>query len=86
MPCKICERKAEKELCGLHEEARSTLFRKYEVWRKSLNLSWTEYLQEIRKNAYAGLWVKEVASYLLASNRMSEQDVPRSSGVAMDKV
>jgi hypothetical protein len=38
-----------------------------------MNMSWREYLKEILKNPYAGVWVKEVAQNLLASNPSEEE-------------
>jgi hypothetical protein len=40
---------------------------KYDVWRKSLKISWKEYLSKIEQNSLTGEWVKEVAKYLINS-------------------
>jgi len=65
--CVICGRRAESKFCKLHEEAHKNLLAKYEEWKKAMKVSWLEYLREIKKNPFAGLWVKEVAQYCLAS-------------------
>lgn len=75
MKCKICGRKSESEFCGLHEQAHANLLKKYDAWKKAMNVSWTEYLEEIQKNPYAGVWVKEVAKYLLASALSRNENV-----------
>jgi len=72
MKCKVCGRGAESELCELHKEAYENLRKKYEDWKKSTNISWIEYLKEIQKNLYAGIWVKEVVQYLLLSSNSSQ--------------
>jgi len=79
MRCKICGRRAESEFCELHEEARRNLIKNYEVWKKAMNISWIEYLKEIQKNPYAGVWVKEVAQSLLASSSSEEQNFSASN-------
>ena len=37
----------------------------FEEWKKALNISWEDYLNEIIKNPYTGEWAKEVAEYLI---------------------
>ena len=74
MKCKICGREAESEFCELHEQAHANLQRNYGAWKKAINISWTEYLREIRNNPYAGVWVKEVAQNLLAAKPPQEQN------------
>lgn len=68
MPCKICGKDAESEFCELHRKAYENLQDKFVDWKKSLDISWPQYLKEILRNPYAGLWVKEVAQYLLGSS------------------
>ncbi|MCS7119877.1 MAG: hypothetical protein RMJ07_05045 [Nitrososphaerota archaeon] len=69
MKCQVCGRKAESRFCKLHEEAYKNLIEGYESWRKSMSISWTEYLEEILKNPFTGVWVKEVIQKILTSNR-----------------
>jgi len=73
MKCRICDRKSTGELCELHEEACTNLQKKYESWERALEISWDEYLEEMQTNPYAGLWVKEVARYLLSSGTPQDQ-------------
>ncbi len=74
MKCKICGRKAESGLCKLHEEAHKNLIKNYDAWKKSMGISWNEYLREIQGNLLTGVWVKEVAQHLLALESAKEQD------------
>lgn len=74
MNCEICGRRTESKLCILHEEARKNLLKNYEAWRRSMNVSWEEYLREIQQNPFAGIWAKEVAHHLLVSGSANEQE------------
>lgn len=67
MKCRICSREAAKkgEYCELHEKAHQNIIEKFEVWKQALDISWKEYLKEIVKNEYTGIWAKEVAEQLL---------------------
>ena len=66
MSCKICPRKPVKNgFCPLHLKAYENIVEKYAVWRKSLKISWKEYLSEIEQNSLTGEWAKEVANYLI---------------------
>lgn len=51
--------------CELHEKAYKSLVKKYDVWRNALDSSWKEYLSEVVKNPYTGVWAKEVAEHLI---------------------
>jgi hypothetical protein len=63
--CKACSREAEESgYCRLHAKAHESVNRKYNVWKKALEISWKEYLSEIVKNPLTGEWVKEVAEQL----------------------
>jgi hypothetical protein len=65
--CELCGRKSEGRFCELHELAYNNLLRNYGEWKKSMKMSWTEYLTQIKANEFSGIWVKEVAQLLLAS-------------------
>jgi hypothetical protein len=66
LSCKICNREAlESGYCKLHARAYETIVKKYEAWRKALEISWKEYLSEIAKNPLTGGWAKEVAEQLI---------------------
>lgn len=69
MRCKICDRKSEDEYCDYHGKAYSNIERKFEKWSRALGLSWEEYLREIIRNEYTGIWAKEVADYLLSDKQ-----------------
>jgi hypothetical protein len=65
MKCQTCNREAEKDgYCKLHAKAYENIKKKYEEWRKAMDISWKEYLREIAKNPLAGEWVREVAEHL----------------------
>ena len=68
MKCAICSRKTdEKSYCELHAKAYKNIDKKYEEWKKALEISWKEYLSEIVKNPLTGEWAKEVAEHLIKS-------------------
>jgi hypothetical protein len=74
MKCEICGRKAKSGFCDNHEKAHRNLLEKYEAWRKSMDISWREYLEQISKNPYTGIWVKEVVRNLLVSRSSEDYD------------
>ena len=77
MKCAVCSREAgEKSYCELHVKAYESIVKKYELWRKALEISWKGYLSEIVKNPLTGEWAKEVAEYLIKSGE--SQNVPES--------
>ena len=65
MKCRICNREAVEEYCEFHEKANRSVVQKYEEWKKAMDISWKEYLNEIVKNPYTGSWAKEVAEKLM---------------------
>lgn len=67
MKCKICDKEAIEKYCELHEKAYKKIIEKYDEWRKALDISWREYLNEIAKNPYTGFSAKEVAEQLMKS-------------------
>jgi len=73
MVCKICGREAADKYCELHEKAYRNVVENYEAWKKALDVSWEEYLNEVMKNPYAGMWAKEVAKELMRSEERGEQ-------------
>ncbi|MFQ6095804.1 MAG: hypothetical protein ACE5NN_06640 [Candidatus Bathyarchaeia archaeon] len=68
MTCEICGREAASRFCELHETAHKNLLERYEDWKKALNITWTEYLNEVLKNPNTGVWAKEVAQRLLSQS------------------
>jgi hypothetical protein len=66
LKCKVCDREAgEGDFCPLHLKAYENVVEKFPVWRKALKISWREYLSEIGQNSLTGIWVKEVARYII---------------------
>ena len=68
MKCVICSRETgRKSYCELHAKAYESIVKKYNLWKKALEISWKEYLSEIVKNSLTGEWAMEVAEYLIKS-------------------
>jgi hypothetical protein len=67
MKCKVCKRETESNFCELHDKAYRNIIKEYDVWKKTSDVSWKEYLSEIANNSYTGLWAKEVTEYLMKS-------------------
>jgi hypothetical protein len=68
LKCVICGRETdEKGYCELHAKAYENIDKKYDEWKKALEICWKEYLSEIVDNPLTGEWAKEVAEYLIRS-------------------
>ena len=68
MKCVVCSREASEDCyCEVHAKAYEVIVKKYELWKKALEISWKEYLSEIVKNPLTGEWAKEVAEHLSRS-------------------
>jgi len=67
LKCKLCNRetKSESKYCELHDRAYANIVKKFETWKRVSNVSWEEYLNELVKNQFTGMWAKEVAEQLL---------------------
>ena len=65
MKCRICNREAVEKYCELHEKAYRSIVQNYDDWKRAMDISWKEYLNEILKNSYTGSWAKEVAEKLM---------------------
>ena len=66
MNCPICGREVgEQGYCRLHAEVYRVIIKKYDRWKKAMEISWKEYLSEIAKNPLTGEWAREVARYLI---------------------
>lgn len=65
MKCRICNKEAVEKYCELHEKAYRSIVQKYEDWKRAMDISWREYLNEILKNSYTGSWAKEVVEKLM---------------------
>jgi len=39
--------------------------REFGTWKNAADMSWEQYLNEIVKNEFTGIWAKEVAEQLL---------------------
>jgi hypothetical protein len=78
LKCAICYREAvgKESYCKFHSKAYENLVRKYDSWKRALELSWKEYLSEVVKNSSTGEWVKEVAQHLI--NNEEKHDVQES--------
>jgi hypothetical protein len=65
LKCKLCKREAKNRYCELHEKAYTDIQQKFEVWKSAAGVSWEQYLNELVKNPFTGIWAKEVAEQLL---------------------
>jgi hypothetical protein len=72
MNCEVCGGKAEGKFCRFHEGAYKNLLKNFEAWKKTMPVSWAEYLIKIQNNEFTGLWVKEVAQHLLTSGHIEK--------------
>ncbi len=70
MKCPICglNKYEESDYCENHQSAYLNLKERYDDWKKSMNISWREYLKKIIENENTGEWVREVAIQLLDEN------------------
>lgn len=81
MKCKICEREAKSDFCKFHKMAFENLTKKFEEWKKSMDITWSEYLDTLQKNPHTGVWVKEVIQYLLSKNQTEKEKSEKDSNV-----
>ena len=67
MKCPVCGRESIPgvNFCDRHMAAYRRLLEGYKEWRRAMNIGWSEYLKSIVEKSNAGLWVKEVAAYLV---------------------
>ena len=74
--CKICSKgtNGKDEYCELHAKAYENVTRKYDDWKKALNIGWKNYLNEILINPLTGESVREVAQQLLSKERISKSN------------
>jgi len=69
MKCRICNKEAVEKYCELHEKTYRSIVQKYGDWKRAMDISWKEYLNEILKNPYTGSWAKEVAEDLTSEKK-----------------
>jgi len=70
LKCKVCSRETQvqpqSKYCELHQKAYESILKKFEVWKKASNIEWKNYLNEVAKNPFTGIWAKEVAESMLS--------------------
>ena len=68
--CVLCKRRRISEkFCQYHEKAFKNLKEKYEIWKLRYgSLSWKDYLKKQSELEQNGVWVREVAKYLLKNS------------------
>ncbi|MFP3166735.1 MAG: hypothetical protein RXP28_03955 [Nitrososphaeria archaeon] len=67
--CLVCGSYSEEGLlCFKHRTAAKSLTEGYKYWKEAFNISFNEYLKEVRKRSETGTWVKEIIDYVIASN------------------
>lgn len=72
--CILCNREAsdDRGLCIYHAKALDNIRMTYEEWKKILpHITWQQYLEKIAKMKNVGVWVKEVAKYLIENPQRS---------------
>ncbi len=63
--CMICDREEYKDhLCRYHLQALEELKKNYETWRDREDVSWKQYIMQIKKLRSTGKWVKEVIEHI----------------------
>jgi hypothetical protein len=64
--CPICSREVgERGYCRMLTVVCRVIIKKYDRWKKAMEISWKEYLSEIAKNPLTDEWAREVARYLI---------------------
>ena len=73
MKCPICSSEVDElGYCSLHAEVYEVVIRKYDRWKKALDISWKEYLSEIVNNPLTGEWARAVAQYLIETEHRED--------------
>ncbi|MBL7079268.1 hypothetical protein ISS39_02975 [Candidatus Bathyarchaeota archaeon] len=68
--CSLCHREgSEGGYCGYHRDAHANLVAAYEAWRKSTELSWNAFLEEVIQTKEVGGWARDVAHDLLSNDQ-----------------
>ena len=55
--------------------AKRNMFSAYRLWREALGVGWKDYLLSLQETSGCGVWVKEVANYLLGAGYKYEEKV-----------
>ncbi|MBS3793456.1 MAG: hypothetical protein KGY80_00970 [Candidatus Thorarchaeota archaeon] len=71
--CVICERdlSGQSNLCEYHLMAKKNIEKRYDDWKRALDIPYENYLQELCENDATGRWVKDVADAILAGDVVS---------------
>ena len=72
MECEVCGRELsttvdDEGYCERHLNAYLNIKKQFGAWKRAENISWKEYLKELTKNEYTGLWAKELAEKMLTT-------------------
>ena len=63
--CHICGRNLSGErFCEYHETAYANLQSAFEKWKTAVELTWSEYLDQVKQLETTGLWIVEVIDYI----------------------
>ena len=65
MKCDICGKDCKEKLCEWHKISYDQLNDLFKYYQEIKDISWNDYLKEVIDNRNSGIWVKEVASYIL---------------------
>jgi len=64
--CVVCSRESDGgDFCRWHKLSYEKLKETFKRWKDSTEIGWKEFLEEILKNPNTGIWVREVATYIL---------------------
>ena len=65
MKCDVCGKDCDEKLCEWHKISYDQLNDLFKYYQEIKDISWNDYLKEVIDNRNSGIWVKEVASYIL---------------------
>ncbi|UCE09976.1 MAG: hypothetical protein JSW61_13540 [Candidatus Thorarchaeota archaeon] len=65
--CAICDRLATpgSVYCEYHSKAYDNLRDAFEKWKESLEIEWDKYLKQLLETEGTGLWIQEIAEYII---------------------
>ncbi len=68
--CPVCGREsaAGDSMCRYHRIAREHLEKTFVEWEKAQEVTWPQYLDELRASEATGAWVKELIEYIKSQN------------------
>ena len=70
--CVICSRTPVEgsQYCRYHEQSYKKLLSIYRRWKNALNITWSQYLQEVINHKETGEWARQVAAHQYSGKRV----------------